>query len=306
MDHITYQEILSQPQVWTKVIKTTQEKRCELQGFLGGGDTKNAIFIGCGTSYYLALSAASVFAKVTGLQARAATASDVLFYPENVLSNKDAGSISLLISRSGTTTEVVQAAKEIKARLDNSICVISCRPGSDLVRTTAYPLVIPDADEKSVVMTRSFTSMLLLIQYLAAIISGNTKFEEELSTLPEKGAMVLEKYRGLAQAVADIRASSLYVYLGQGPYYGLACEGMLKIKEMSRSFSEAYHSLEFRHGPMSLVNEDMLITFLISEQARTEEVALLREMKALGAKTLVIAEEADLEIQGLADYLVEL
>ncbi|UCD37176.1 MAG: SIS domain-containing protein, partial [Fidelibacterota bacterium] len=99
---------------------------------------------------------------------------------------------------------------------------------------------------------------------------------------------------------------SKFVFLGQGPYYGLACEAMLKMKEMSLSVSEAYHSLEYRHGPKSLVDDNMLLTCLVSERARDEEKILLKEMKTLGARTLVICEQADPEIESAGDYLVEL
>jgi len=148
--------------------------------------------------------------------------------------------------------------------------------------------------------------MFLLLQHLAGTIAGNAEFEEELLALPEKGATVLDTYRGPLKDIIDTSVFNKFVYLGQGPFYGLACEGMLKMKEMSLSFSEAYHTLEFRHGPMSIVDEDMLIIFFISEHARAEELALLKEMKRLGAKTLVITEAADIEIQKAANYMVEL
>ncbi|MFC1619578.1 SIS domain-containing protein, partial [Candidatus Neomarinimicrobiota bacterium] len=74
----------------------------------------------------------------------------------------------------------------------------------------------------------------------------------------------------------------------------------------SLSVSEAYHSMEFRHGPMSIVDEDMLLTMLISERAREQETRLLKEMKALGATTYVICERADTEIRAASDYLIEL
>jgi len=75
---------------------------------------------------------------------------------------------------------------------------------------------------------------------------------------------------------------------------------------MSLSSSEAYHSLEFRHGPMSMADEDMLLTFFISDHGKKEEIALLKEMKRLGVKTLVICEKSDAAMDSAADYLVEM
>ena len=82
-------------------------------------------------------------------------------------------------------------------------------------------------------------------------------------------------------------------FLGSGPRYGLACEAMLKLKEMSLTTSEAYHFLEFRHGPKSMVDEGTLVVGLLSEAAREAEVAVLREMKELGGRILVLTEAKD-------------
>ncbi|MFC1548096.1 SIS domain-containing protein, partial [Candidatus Neomarinimicrobiota bacterium] len=176
----------------------------------------------------------------------------------------------------------------------------------ELVRQSRFPLVVPSADEQSVVMTRSFTSMLLLIQYVAAIRSGDHGLEEALEKVPGHGERVVEQAKAVVEKIIGTGSYTKFVFLGHGPYYGLASEAMLKMTEMSLSVSEAYHSMEFRHGPMSIVNEDMLLTMLISERAREQETKLLKEMKALGATTWVICERADGEIRAASDYLLEL
>src|SRR5262249_54468126 len=79
-----------------------------------------------------------------------------------------------------------------------------------------------------------------------------------------------------------------HFFLGGGPLYGLACEAMLKMKEMSLSDSEAYHFMEFRHGPMSLVNDQTLVIGLGSEAATAYETAVLTEMRQRGAKVLAL------------------
>jgi len=306
MHHATFEEILSQPTMWDKVLEQVSHKRSTFQKYLEHLTDQEAIFIGCGTSYYLSLSAASLYTRITGQKARASSASEVLFYPETVFPASDTGYAPVFISRSGETTEVVQAAREVQIRLGSHTYGVSCRPHSSLIRTCHYPLLVPDADEKSVVMTRSFTSMLLLIQLLAAIASSNAGFEAELSKLPDLGAAIIDKYSDYVKDIISHRRYSKFVYLAQGPYYGLASEAMLKIKEMSLSFSEVYYSLEFRHGPMAAVDEDMLITFFISEHVREEEVALMKEMKKLGASTLALCEEADATIRKASDHVIEL
>jgi glucosamine--fructose-6-phosphate aminotransferase (isomerizing) len=66
---------------------------------------------------------------------------------------------------------------------------------------------------------------------------------------------------------------------------------MLKMKEMSLSYSEGYHPLEFRHGPMSMAEATALVVGLLSDRARDQEAAVLDDMRTLGARTLAIAED---------------
>lgn len=306
MAEYTLKEIQSQPKVWKSLLDKSSDIERQFESIREECSQSDLIFIGCGTSYYLALSAASVYAKYTTKNVKAVAASDVFIYPDIIFNNKRDMYKSVLISRSGMTTEVIRAAKDIKTKLHKSTCAISCRPGSELVNTCDHAFIIPEADEKSVVMTRSFTSMLLLIQIIASIHSENKAFRDELSELPKAGKRIINDYQHMSEKIFYENRFSKFVYLGQGPFYGLACESMLKIKEMSLSSSEAYHSLEFRHGPMAMADEDMLLTFFISDHGKKEDIALLREMKTLGVKTLVICEKSDEAIDLAADYLVEM
>jgi glutamine---fructose-6-phosphate transaminase (isomerizing) len=303
MAEMTLTEILSQPGAWKFVLDRPESTFKTAAALCLQRETT---FIGCGTSYYLALSAASAFTRVTGAGSRAVPASDILFYPDHVFQNPGADRLGIVISRSGTTTEAVLAARKIKTELGMPACAVSCRPESELVGICDHALLAEAADEKSVVMTRSFTSMLLTIQRLAAEVSRNGKYSKELESLPRLGIEVMDKTAALAPEIVRNRDWSSFVYLGQGPYYGLACEAMLKMKEMSLSVSEAYHTLEYRHGPMSMVNDRMLITFFISDRGRKEETVLLGEMKKLGAGILTVCENGGGGIREASDYCFEL
>jgi glucosamine--fructose-6-phosphate aminotransferase (isomerizing) len=81
---------------------------------------------------------------------------------------------------------------------------------------------------------------------------------------------------------------------------------MLKMKEISLSLSEAYHFLEFRHGPKSMVDDRTLVAALVSEKHPAPELDVLHEMRQLGARTLVLTEAADEGKERIADYLVPL
>ncbi|MCF7805477.1 MAG: SIS domain-containing protein [Candidatus Marinimicrobia bacterium] len=306
MNHYTLQEINSQVQVWEVVLDLLDQNKDKFTDQLQEEKNAENLFIGCGTSYYLALSAASVYAKITGEFSRAYPASDVYLFSDPVFPNREKSFVPFLISRSGTTSEVLWVAKYLKEEYNLEFHGVSCREESELLELSDNGYLIAKADEKSVVMTRSFTSMLLMLQSLAGLKVNDIEFLESLRRLPEIGKRIFRDYNELPETIINEGNFTKFVYLGQGPFYGLASESMLKIKEMSLTCSEAYHSLEFRHGPKSIADENMLVTFFISENAKESEVKLIQEVRELGAKVLAICESSNTDIDTHANYVVEL
>ena len=147
-------------------------------------------------------------------------------------------------------------------------------------------IAIDAAQEQSVAQTRSFSSMLVVAQQLAALIAGQDLAASR--PLPAFCRHLLERYGDLARSLGEDSAIEKFFFLGSDALYGIACEAMLKMKEMSLAYSEAYHTLEFRHGPMSMVGEDSLVIGLISPEAAKHEIRVLDEMADMGARVLAI------------------
>lgn len=296
-------EIVSQSACWNTCLaelRRTKQLQAVANTFAGATEW---LFVGCGSSYYVALSAAATMTSLTGIRARAVPASELLLYPNLVLAAS--ACVPVLISRSGQTSEVVAAAELLKARAIRTLA-ITCAAGQPLQSLATETIVISGADEKSTVMTRSFTSMLLALQALSGVVAGDSAFVDALHAMPEAAASLL---LSLPATIGDFVAAHCfadYVYLGQGPFYGLACEGALKVTEMSVSYAQAFHTLEFRHGPKSIVGPETLLVFLLSESGYQAEFETLEEMKSLGATTLVVADRADVRARAAADLLVEL
>jgi glucosamine--fructose-6-phosphate aminotransferase (isomerizing) len=183
---------------------------------------------------------------------------------------------------------------------------ITCGTDTPIQKISSRQIVLPAADEKSTVMTRSFTSMLIVLQSLAAICGERPDFSAGLHNLSGQFAGRLGQIQNTMRSLADSRTFADYVFLGQGPFFGAAQECMLKVTEMSCSYAQCFQTLEFRHGPKAIVNPETLITFIVSETGFKSEVAVLEEMKALGGTTLAIANSCDSAIRKAADYVVEL
>jgi glutamine---fructose-6-phosphate transaminase (isomerizing) len=268
------------------------------------GNRQEWLFVGCGSSYYIALSAAATWTAVTGKRASAVPASELVLFP-NLTLTESRNLVPVLISRSGRTSEVLQAAELLKQKGISAIAV-SCATGEKLEQLAACTILLPHADEQSTVMTRSFTSMLLALQFLAGKVSGNNAFVDALKALSGTAERVIKMLPQQVRNFVDAKRFTDYVCLGQGPFYGIACEGALKVTEMSCSYAQVFHTLEFRHGPKSIVRPETLITFLLSEQNYEVECKAVEEIKRLGGTTLVVTNRADRRAHAAADFLVEL
>jgi len=297
-------EILSQPLCWTTCLNDLRESGTLKRIAANFSGAPEWLFVGCGSSYYVAQSAAATMTTLTGKRAQAIPASELLLFPELALGGRGKF-LPVLISRSGRTSEVLKVAELLRARGIDTLG-ISCAPGQKLESLVTSAIVLPAADEQSTVMTRSFTSMLMALQSLAGTISGREDFlasqravtkpvEKLIDALPQRVSKFVEQH-----AFAD------YVCLGQGPLFGIACESALKLTEMSLSYGQSFHTLEFRHGPKSIVSEDTLIMFLLSDSGFKSEVEVLEEVKALGGTTMVVANRADEHVRHAADLLIEL
>jgi len=299
---ITYQEIVSQPSIWQKILERSDEGfpwcNKEFQR-----DKYSIYFIGCGTSYYLALVAASVYSRLTGACARAITSSDVMFFPESI--NCSGNVRAITISRSGETTETVCATQRLN-KLRIPTLALTCQRDSSLSKYADYSYVIEEANELSVVMTRSFTGMLLVLQMLSAFHGNNVGYLNELKNLPELGTDLLNySLKELYELVTrdDI---SMITFLGQGPFFGLASESMLKMKEMAITPTEVFHTLEFRHGPKSIVDKTSLVFVLLSDTAKDHEIKMGLELKEQGAMIGLLGEEIPEDTKNKVDAYMEI
>jgi glucosamine--fructose-6-phosphate aminotransferase (isomerizing) len=300
----TLSEIFSQPQCWSACfaqLATSADLRAAVQLARPGAEW---IFVGCGTSYYLAQAAASAF-NYLKLYARAVTASDLLMYPALTL-HAGRDYIPVVISRSGRTSEAVLAAQMLEKDHNLRTVAITCAGGQPLEAACSVTLKLLDADEQSMVMTRSFTSMLLALQYLAATVCGNDAFRNALTELPQQVEPLLKGISQRLKLFVESRNFSDFIFLAQGPLFGIASECMLKVTESSSSYAQVFHSLEFRHGPKSIAGPETLITFLMSETSYDAELELLEEMKALGAATMVIANRVENRARRASDFTIEL
>lgn len=297
-------EILSQPEFWGRCVEALRRQGSLAEVRQPFRSAREWLFVGCGSSYYIALAAAAAWSAITGVRARAIPASELLLFPELALAGSE-DPAAVVISRSGRTSEAVRAAQLLEQEKNIRVLAVTGTPDQPLEQIATATLPLPPCDEQSTVMTRSFTSMLIGLQYLAAIEANHSIFLDGFSRLPGLARKAMDSLHPRVRDFASGRQFADYVCLGQGPFYGLACETALKVNEMSVSYAQNFHTLEFRHGPKSIVGPETLVIFLLSEQGYDAECEVLQEVKGLGGTTLTVTNRADGRARAASDLLLE-
>ncbi len=286
----TEQEILSQPQAWTDTIKLLRSQQAETELFLKKGDFNQVLFTGCGSTYYLSLAAAGLYQQLTGRVARGVPASELWLNPDNYYL-ADRKTLLVAVSRSGETSETLNACEAFKADKRGMLLTLSCYPEYPLSKQGDLNLVFPSGQEQSIAQTRAFTTLYLATIGLACILGGHGDICRMMDKLPALGENCLKLARPWAVRFGRDNKLDRFYFLGSGLRYGLACELSLKMKEMSLSHSEPFHFMEFRHGPKSMVTDSALMIGLVSKSNGIYEKKVVEEMSALGAGTFTLAPE---------------
>lgn len=294
----TYREIKSQPEAWKQALDVVNASSLPPHA----QDYDQVVFTGCGSTYYLSLAAAALYQELTGCSAHAVPGGELLLnqkasigwngkQPDTVLHTIPNSEKTLLvaISRSGTTTETLKAVEKFKADRLGDVVVMS-NYDEALSRLADVNIVISKGQEESVAQTRSFASMYVAATGFAARMAGRSDLLDNMSSLPETGERLMRDYEPVARQIGEDLDFDRFYFLGSGIRYGLACEVNLKMKEMTLTHSEPFHFLEFRHGPMSMVNDKAVVVGLLSESNRSHEEAVLNEMQSLGGKIVALAE----------------
>ena len=300
-EYATYREIGSQTEAWAQALDVTRHLSLPR-----ADQYQQVIFTGCGSTYYLSLAAAALYQELTGCAARAVPAGELLLNPQTVVSrvvpNGDAiatnpTSLLVAVSRSGSTSETVKAVQNFKDERRGDVVVISNYDRA-LSLLADVNILIDKGQEESVAQTRSFASMFVATTAFAARMAGRDELLDAMEKLPDAGNSSMGTYEPFAERIGSNLDFDRFYFLGSGIRYGLACEVNLKMKEMTLTHSEPFHFLEFRHGPMSMVNEKAVVVGMLSEANRAHEARVLSEMKSLGGSVASLGEtEADVEFR---------
>ena len=289
---ITTREIYQQPDVWKEAFEAYQARRDEIAAFLQEiADKHNyikVILTGAGTSAYVGDTLVPYFKEVYDERKwnfNAIATTDIVANPQTYL-KKDVATVLVSFARSGNSPESVATVDLAKALVDELYQVtITCAAegklalqahGDDRNLLLLQPAASNDA---GFAMTSSFTSMMLT----ALLVFDPTDFAvkaERFDVLSSLSRKVLDNVADVKELV-DL-AFNRVIYLGAGPFFGLAHEAQLKILELTAGqVATMYESpVGFRHGPKSLINEDTVVLVFGSttDYTRKYDLDLVREV----------------------------
>lgn len=217
-------ELDSQPEMWERAAGMTAE-----QALLPAKGQRVAV-IGCGTSWFMAQSYAA-------LRERAGFGITDAYAASEAFMDRGYDAV-VALTRSGTTTEVLELVDELKGSgsAPRVIGVIG-DVTSPLVGMVDDAILLPFADEQSVVQTRFATTALALFR---------ASLGEDLT------AAIADARAALADVDPTLAGAEQYTFLGRGWTIGLAHEAALKMRESSQSWTESYPSMDYRHGPIAI------------------------------------------------------
>lgn len=292
----TLSEIYSQPEAWQETLHQMRSEQNSFQAVLDTGFDQ-IIFTGCGSTYYTALAAAAFLRHLTGMPATGLPASELWLNPGGHYPRS--GKILLIpISRSGETSETIQACKAFQAAGRGKVLTLSCYPGSTLSQTGDWNLVLPAGQEESWAQTRAFSCLYIAAMYFSCLAGQAENLLSEMGRLPGLGAHLLECCTPVVEELGRDRSIDRVYFLGSGLLHGLACELSMKMKEMSLTHCEPFHFLEFRHGPKTMAGRGSLVVGLVSASNTPYEHAVAEDVRAIGGQVLLIGEnEVGLDLQ---------
>lgn len=291
----TLVEIREQPEKHHIFSEKYSEAISDLKNFIEEKKPTRIDFVGCGTSYYLAMGCSMQMNRISSGKSNSHfySGSEIMFGLEKL----PEGTLLIGLSRSGESSETVGALRTAR-KMGLNTAAITCEPGSSMTKEAVVSAEMDFIKEVSIVMTKSFTSMGFLVSALARDLYKNDELDNYLKIIPEVSKRILENTEKLFDAMKP-GTFDHFVFLGYGEYFAAGMEGVIKVTETSLSEVDCYQTLEYRHGPKSKVREGTLVTLLSNPALVEEEIKVAREIEEMGGKVLLITSEKDYDFNSI-------
>ncbi|MGZ5369045.1 MAG: glutamine--fructose-6-phosphate transaminase (isomerizing) [Aeromicrobium sp.] len=319
-DWFMLKEIAEQPQAVADTLlgRYTTDGQLQLDEMrLSDGELREVdkiIVLACGTSFYAAMVAKYAIEHWTRIPCEVELSSEFR-YRDPILDNS---TLVVTISQSGETMDTLMAvryAREQRARV-LSICNTN---GSTIPRESDAVIYTHAGPEIAVASTKGFLSQVvacyLLGLYLAQV--RGVKYGDEIARImsqleevPAAIQRVLDDGEQVRELARELVGSKSILFLGRHVGYPVALEGALKLKELAYIHAEGFSAGELKHGPIALIENGLPVFVVVPPKGRDQlhekMVSNIQEIRARGARTIVLAEDGDDDVVPYADHLIRL
>ena len=268
------------------------------------------LILGCGTSWHAGLVAEYLFESLARIPVEVEYASEFR-YRNPIIRDTD---VVLAISQSGETADTlaaIRSAKDAGAHIFGVCNVV----GSSIARETDAGAYTHAGPEIGVASTKAFTAQVAVLTAMALHVGRRLgrvddgvfmRLVSGLDNIPGLVEQCLESAPAIGEIAKLFAGAENALYLGRGYQFPVALEGALKLKEISYIHAEGYPAAEMKHGPIALIDEDMPVIFIATQDDVYEKVVSnIQEVKARGGQILAIVTEGDTQVKSLADHTVE-
>ncbi len=277
-------------------------------------DVDKVFVVACGTAYHSGLIAKYAIEHWTRVPVEVEMASEFR-YRDPVL---DRDTLVVAISQSGETMDTLEAirhAREQKAR----VLAVCNTNGAQIPRESDAVLYTRAGPEIGVASTKTFLAQVAATQLVGLALAGakGTKYADEvgrefaaLEAMPELIRQTLDVVEPVRELARDIAGSKAVLFLGRHVGYPVALEGALKLKELAYMHAEGFPAGELKHGPIALIEDGLpVVVVMPSPHGRpvlhSKLLSNIQEVRARGARTIVIAEDGDSAVRPYAHHLIE-
>jgi glucosamine--fructose-6-phosphate aminotransferase (isomerizing) len=275
-------------------------------------DIDKIIIVACGTAYHAGMIAKYAIEHWTQLPCEIELASEFR-YRDPILTRS---TLVIAISQSGETMDTLMAVRHAREQRASVLGICNVN-GSTIPRECDGVLYTHAGPEIAVASTKAFLTQLIAVYLIALYLAQvrGTKWGDEvfamiqlLGTMPQKVAQVLETIEPVRELARSLAGERCVLFLGRHVGFPVALEGALKLKELAYMHAEGFAAGELKHGPIALIEQGRPVVVIVPSRARPilhhQILSNIQEIRARGARTIVIAEEGDEAVAPYADTLI--
>ena len=277
-------------------------------------DVDKIIIVACGTAFYAGLVAKYAIEHWTRIPCEVELAHEFR-YRDPILTRD---TLVVAISQSGETADTLMAIRHAREQRSKVLAICNTN-GSTIPRESDAVIYTHAGPEIGVASTKGFMTQLvacyLLALYLAQV--RGTRYGDEIAAvvhelekMPEHVQRMLDDAAVVNELAAELVDAGSVLFLGRHAGFPVALEGALKLKELAYIHAEGFAAGELKHGPIALVEDQLPVFCVVPPRGRDflhdKMVSGIQEVRARGARTIVLAEEDDDEVTPYADVMIRL